>query len=118
MLVQSPLQFDSPPRYLIAGKWYCNYSDMLECAAPELFPIDPLGIQEMSESDFTGLGHSIYSPEQFNLFQEMAGDRDVFLAVQTGTAYKGMNAAGDWGLPSGGYKLEQLIDIIQLYQCL
>ncbi len=47
---------------------------MLECAAPELFPIDPLSIQEMSTGNFTGLGHLIYSPEQieqFNLFQEM-----------------------------------------------
>ena len=86
---------------------------MLECAAPDLFPVDPLGIQEMSESDFVGLGRSIYSPEQieqFNLFQEIAGARAAFLAVQTGTAYKGKNAAGDWGLPFGSYQQEQLID--------
>ncbi len=30
--------------------------------------------------------------------------------MQTGTAYKGKNAAGDWGLPFGGYQQEQLID--------
>ena len=66
---------------------------MLECAAPELFPIDPLSIQEMSTGNFTGLGHLIYSPEQieqFNLFQEITGGAlAAFLAVQTSIAYKG-----------------------------
>ena len=51
----------APPRYHIAGKWYCSYPDMLECAAPELFRINLLGIQEMGEGNFTGLGRTIYS---------------------------------------------------------
>jgi len=86
----------TPPRYLIAGKWYSGYQELRECHAPDTLPRTPLGIGDLPE--LTGLGCSVYKKEQmddFIIFQHAAGARSAFLAQQTVLAFSGRES-GAW----------------------
>ena len=107
----------APPRYFIAGRWFCAYPDLLECQAPSLFPIEPLGIADRSDDELHGLGRSIYSKEQieqFLIYQEVSGSRAAFLSAQTQIAFKNRNANGEWGLPFNQFQSDQILDSVGL----
>ena len=101
----------APPRFLIAGNWYCQYKGLLmECHEPALLPITPLGIGEPTLK--LGLGRSIYTDNQmkeFYAFQNAAGARNAYLADQTERAFQTMNN-GEWGLALGDRAREMMLD--------
>ncbi len=62
----------APPRWKIAGRWYCAYPSIRECAPPRDLPMRPVNIEDEDVLDL-GLGRSIYSKaqvEEFLKFQD------------------------------------------------
>ncbi len=65
------------PRWKIAGRWYCAYPSIRECAAPRDLPVRPVQIDDEDALDL-GLGRTIYSKaqvEEFLKFQDSQGTR-------------------------------------------
>jgi hypothetical protein len=57
----------APPRWKIAGWWYCAYPSIRECAPPRDLPVRPVNIEDENMLDL-GLGRSIYSKAQVEEF--------------------------------------------------
>ena len=92
-----------PPRWNIAGRWYCAYPAIRECAVPRDLPVEAIDIAEEDLLDL-GLGRSIYSKEQkaeFLQFQDSQGTRKAYLAETAELANSGRSADGTWGLGLG-----------------
>ncbi len=93
----------APPRWNIAGRWYCAYPAIRECAPPKDLPVEAVIINEEEVLDL-GLGRSIYSKGQiaeFLQFQDSQGTRKAYLAETEELAYHGRAADGTWGLGMG-----------------
>ncbi len=63
------------PRWKIAGRWYCAYPSIRECAPLRDLPVRPVQIEEEDKLDM-GLGRSIYSKakeEEFLKFLDSQG---------------------------------------------
>ncbi len=106
----------SPPRWNIAGKWYCAYSTIWECAPPRDLPVEAVNIDEKDLLDL-GLGRSIYSKEQveeFLRFQDSQGTRKAYLAETAELAYSGRASDGTWGLGMGEQARAAIIDAVGL----
>ena len=106
----------APPRYMIAGKWYCAYPAIRECATPRDLPEEAIHIDEEDPLDL-GLGRSIYSKEQiadFLRFQDSQGTRKAYLAETAELAYSGQSGDGTWGLGLGERAREAIIDAVGL----
>ena len=106
----------APPRYFIAGKWYCAYPAIRECAIPKDLPVEAIQIDEENPLDL-GLGRSIYSKQQiadFLQFQDSQGTRKAYLAETAALAYSGRSADGAWGLGLGEKAREAIIDAVGL----
>jgi len=106
----------APPRWSIAGKWYCAYPAIRECAPPQDLPVDLINIDDDDVLDL-GLGRSIYSKEQveeFLAFQDSQGTRRAYLAETAELAYSGRAADGTWGLAMGEHARAAIIDAVGL----
>ena len=104
----------APPRWLIAGKWYCSYPAIRECHAPDLLPLSPLEIID-SDKEGWGLGRSIYTPQQieeFHLFQQSQAARNAYVAESTELAYIRRGPDGQWGLGLGERAQEAILDSV------
>ena len=104
----------APPRWNIAGRWYCAYPAIRECATPMDLPVEAVKIDEEDPLDL-GLGRSIYSKEQiaeFQQFQDSQGTRKAYLAETAELAYSGRAADGTWGLGLGDRAREAIIDAV------
>jgi len=107
----------APPRWLIAGRWYCGFSNAIrECHEPPKVPIGRVEI-ETEEKLPWGLGRSIYTPEQmteFYDFQHSLAVRNAFVADQAELAYINRGDGGEWGLSLGTKAQETLMDLFGL----
>lgn len=104
----------APPRWEIAGAWYCSYPDIRECHTPRLLPIDPVNIST-SWTTSTGLGRSIYSEEQirsFNEFKESAGTRSAYLADAASTSLHSRGPNGEWGPGLSGWATGNILGLV------
>jgi hypothetical protein len=104
----------APPRWKIAGRWYCAYPSIRECAPPRDLPVKPVIIDEEDVLDL-GLGRSIYSKaqvEEFLKFQDSQGTRRAYLTKTAELAYGGRGEDGSWGLGLGERAREALIDTV------
>jgi hypothetical protein len=93
----------APPRWKIAGQWYCAYLSIRECAPPRDLPVRPVNIEDEDGLDL-GLGRSIYSKaqvEEFLKFQDSQGTRRAYLTETAELAYGGRGEDGSWGLGLG-----------------
>ncbi len=87
----------------IAGRWYCAYPSIRECAPLRDLPVKPVIIDEEDVLDL-GLGRSIYSKaqvEEFLKFQDSQGTRRAYLTETAELAYGGRGEDGSWGLGLG-----------------
>jgi hypothetical protein len=104
----------APPRWKIAGRWYCAYPSIRECAPPRDLPVRPVNIEDEDMLDL-GLGRSIYSKaqvEEFLKFQDAQGTRRAYLTETAELAYGGCSEDGSWGLGLGERAKEALIDTV------
>jgi hypothetical protein len=88
----------APPRWKIAGRWYCAYPSIRECAPPRDLPVKPVIIDKEDVLDL-GLGRSIYSKaqvEEFLKFQDSQGTRRAYLTETAELAYGGSGEDGSW----------------------
>jgi len=86
----------APPRYLIAGKWYCRYPDLREFYALDL--LYWVLVEIWDGPDIHRLGRSIYTKgqmEEFFAFQHAASARSAFLAHETQVAFSGRDPDGN-----------------------
>ncbi len=104
----------APPRWKIAGQWYCAYPFIRECAPPRDLPVKPVNIEDEDVVDL-GLGRSIYRKaqvEKFLKFQDSQGTRQAYLTETAELAYGGRGEDGSWGLGLGERATEALIDTV------
>jgi hypothetical protein len=104
----------APPRWKIAGRWYCAYPSIRECAPPMDLPVKPVNIDEEDVLDL-GLGRSIYSEaqvEEFLKFHDSQGTRRAYLTETAELAYGERREDGSWGLGLGERAREALIDTV------
>ncbi len=104
----------APPRYKVAGKWYCSYPDLRECHDPAMLPVDEVKINLVTVNNI-GLGKSIYTREQleeFVRFQDSQGTRKAYLAETAEIAYMDRNEKGEWGLALGSAAQTSLVDLV------
>ncbi|OBQ32975.1 MAG: hypothetical protein AN484_27535, partial [Aphanizomenon flos-aquae WA102] len=86
----------APPRWLIAGRWYCSYPAIKDCADPEEIPVQAVLVDEGTVVN-QGLGRSIYSKEQleeFVKFQDSHQVRKAYWAETAEIAYGGRGEGG------------------------
>ena len=104
----------APPRWNIAGRWYCAYPAIQECAAPRDLPVEAMNIDKEDTLDL-GLWRSIYSKEQiakFLKFQDSQGTCKAYLAETAGLAYSNGSGDGTWGLGMGEQSMETIINAV------
>jgi hypothetical protein len=104
----------APPRWQIAGVWYCSFPELRECAPPREIPVEPVLINEGSVIGL-GLGRSIYSQEQVNnflAFQDSQGTRKAYLAETAEIAYWARGEDGAWGLGFNDLATETVISLV------
>jgi hypothetical protein len=71
----------APPRWNIAGQWYCSYLSIRECAPPRDLLVNMVQVDEDNLLDLD-LGWSIYCKaqvEEFLKFQDSQGTRGAYL---------------------------------------
>jgi hypothetical protein len=86
----------APPRWNIAGWWYCAYPSISVCAAPKELPVKVVQTEKDDLLDLD-LGWSIYSKaqvEEFLKFQESQGTQRSYLTETTELAYRGLGEDG------------------------
>ncbi len=84
----------APPRYKLAGKWYCSHPELREC-----HDLEPVVIHDMKVTDIDS-GWSIYTEKKMAeslAIQDSQGTRNAFLAEATERAYGGQVGPGNWG---------------------
>jgi hypothetical protein len=104
----------APPRWKIAGRWYCAYPPLRECAAPWDLPVRPVKIEDKEVLDL-GLGRSIHSKvqvEEFLKFQDTQGTWRAYLTLSAELASGGRAEDWSWGLRLGKRAREALIDAV------
>ncbi len=105
---------NAPPRWKIAGRWYCAYPSIRECAPPRDLLVKPVNIEDKDVLDL-GLGRSIYSKaqvEEFLKFQDSQGTRRAYLTETAELAYGGRGEDGSWGFGLGERAKESLIKTV------
>ncbi len=93
----------APPRWKIAGRGFCAYPSIRECAPPRDLPVKQLQIEDEDVLDL-GLGRSIYSKaqvEEFLKFQDSQRTQCAYLMETAELAYGGYGEEGSWGLGLG-----------------
>ena len=103
----------APPRYKIAGQWFCAKPTLEICPDPEQVPVGGVKVDELS---FKALhfGESMYSNdqlEQFSKLKESAHARKAYLADLSHQATEG-KSEGEWGLGLGGNAISNLLDTL------
>lgn len=91
----------APPRWKIAGSWYCSHPALIECLPAEPIPLHQDGdgtvaVEELDAKDLH-IGYSIYSKTQmmeFANFAHSAGARKAYLADQAHQAIGGLTDGG------------------------
>ncbi|OBQ34767.1 MAG: hypothetical protein AN484_26530, partial [Aphanizomenon flos-aquae WA102] len=104
----------APPRWLIAGRWYCSYPAIKDCADPEEIPVQAVLVDEGTVVN-QGLGRSIYSKEQleeFVKFQDSHQVRKAYWAETAEIAYGGRGEGGEWGLGLGDLASQTVVAMV------
>ena len=101
----------APPRYYIAGEWFCAKPEIEICTAPEQVPVGGVKIHELSFKNLH-FGSGLYSKEtlvQFAKLKESAHARKAYLADISHQATEGLSQ-GQWGLSLGSNAVSTLFD--------
>ena len=103
----------APARFLIAGKWFCSYPEILECTPPKRIMIDGVQIEDLSYGALH-FGDSIYSKTMLDTFEQLAQaefGRKAFLVDSAHQALAGQ-VDGEWGSGLSGVALNSIVDEI------
>lgn len=89
----------APPRWKIAGTWFCSHPQLIECLPADPIPLNHEGEVAVEELDVKDLhiGYSIYSKNQmqeFANFAHSAGARKAYLADQAHQSIAGLTDGG------------------------
>ena len=105
----------APPRWFIAGRWYCGFSGAIrECHEPPRIPVSQVEVIEDEKLPW-GLGRSLYTPEQledFYNFQQAQAVRSAFVADQAEAAFQDRGPSGEWGLGLGQGAKQSLLHLV------
>ncbi|OBQ32271.1 MAG: hypothetical protein AN484_28100, partial [Aphanizomenon flos-aquae WA102] len=104
----------APPRWQIAGRWFCSYPELRDCSTPEELPVQAVKIEE-GKITGQGLGRSIYSTkqvEEFLKFQDSHQVRRAYLAETAEIAYANRGPNGEWGLGLGDLASATVVSLV------
>lgn len=106
----------APPRYLIAGDWFCGYPEIIKCEAPQKVTIEGVKIDDLSYGALH-FGESLYSKDMLLTFERLAEAEFGRKAFLRDTAHQAIQNQqdGKWGSGMSDYAVSNLVDVIGGY---
>lgn len=106
----------APPRYLIAGEWFCGYPEIMKCEAPEKVTVEGVKIDDLSYGALH-FGDSLYSKAMLSTFEQLAQAEYGRKAFLTDTAHQAIagQREGKWGSGLSDFAVSNIVDTIGGY---
>lgn len=106
----------APPRYLIAGDWFCGYPEIMKCESPEKVTVEGVHIDDLSYAALH-FGDSLYSKAMLATFEQLAQAEYGRKAFLTDTAHQAITTGrdGKWGSGLSEFAVSNIVDTIGGY---